>query len=51
MKQAIILGNIITMDEKKPSAKAALVKDGVVLRQKTDDSHPDSPDYPQQRAC
>ena len=24
----------------------ALVKDGVVLRQKTDDSHPDSPDYP-----
>ena len=29
----------------------ALVKDGVVLRQKTDDSHPDSPDFPQQRAC
>ena len=29
----------------------ALVKDGVVLHQKTDDSHPDSPDYPQQRAC
>ena len=29
----------------------ALVKDGVVIRQKTDDSHPDSPDYPQQRAC
>lgn len=29
----------------------ALVVDGVVLRQKTDDTHPDSPDYPQQRAC
>lgn len=29
----------------------ALVKDGVVIRQKTDDTHPDSPDYPQQRGC
>ena len=29
----------------------ALVKDGVVLRQKTDDLHPDSPEFPQQRAC
>lgn len=29
----------------------ALVKDGMVIRQKTDDTHPDSPDYPQQRAC
>ena len=29
----------------------ALVKDGVVLRQKTDDNHEDTPDYPQQRAC
>jgi anaerobic dimethyl sulfoxide reductase subunit A len=29
----------------------ALVKDGVVVRQKTDDMHPDSPDYPQQRGC
>lgn len=29
----------------------ALVKDGVVIRQKTDDSHPDSPDFPQQRGC
>ena len=29
MKQTVILGNIITMDEKKPTAKAALVKDGV----------------------
>lgn len=29
----------------------ALVVDGVVVRQKTDDTHPDSPDYPQQRAC
>ena len=28
MKQTIILGNIITMDEKRPFAKAALVKDG-----------------------
>lgn len=28
-----------------------LVKDGVVIRQKTDDTHPDSPDYPQQRGC
>ena len=30
MKQTIILGNIITVDEKKPFAKAALVKNGVV---------------------
>jgi anaerobic dimethyl sulfoxide reductase subunit A len=29
----------------------ALVNDGVVIRQKTDDTHPDSPDYPQQRGC
>ncbi|AFQ45929.1 molybdopterin-dependent oxidoreductase [Desulfosporosinus meridiei] len=29
----------------------AYVVDGVVLRQKTDDTHPDSPDYPQQRGC
>ena len=29
MKQTIILGNIITVDEKRPFAKAALVKDGV----------------------
>lgn len=29
----------------------ALVVDGVVVRQKTDDTHPDSPEYPQQRAC
>lgn len=29
----------------------ALVVDGVVIRQKTDDTHPDTPDYPQQRAC
>ena len=29
MKQSIILGNIITMDEKRPFAKAALVRDGV----------------------
>ena len=29
MKETIILGNIITMDEKKPFAKAALVKNGV----------------------
>nr|WP_295973351.1 molybdopterin-dependent oxidoreductase [uncultured Bacillus sp.] len=28
-----------------------LVKDGVVIRQKTDDTHSDSPDFPQQRAC
>ena len=28
-----------------------LVQDGVVVRQKTDDTHEDSPDYPQQRAC
>lgn len=28
-----------------------LVKDGVVLRQKTDDTHPDSFDFPQQRGC
>lgn len=28
-----------------------LVKDGVVIRQKTDDNHQDSADYPQQRAC
>ena len=29
MKQSIILGNIITVDEKRPFAKAALVKNGV----------------------
>ncbi|MBI5880367.1 MAG: molybdopterin-dependent oxidoreductase [Chloroflexi bacterium] len=29
----------------------ALMKDGVFVRQKTDDTHPDSTDYPQQRAC
>jgi anaerobic dimethyl sulfoxide reductase subunit A len=29
----------------------AYVQDGVVLKQKTDDTHPDSPDYPQQRGC
>ncbi|MDQ7093645.1 molybdopterin-dependent oxidoreductase [Desulfosporosinus sp. PR] len=29
----------------------AYVVDGVVLRQKTDDTHSDSPDYPQQRGC
>ena len=29
MKQTLILGNIITMDEKQPFAKAALVKNGV----------------------
>lgn len=29
----------------------AYVVDGIVLRQKTDDTHPDSPDFPQQRAC
>lgn len=28
-----------------------LVKDGVVIRQKTDDTHEDSPDCPQQRGC
>lgn len=28
-----------------------LVKDGVVIRQKTDDSHADSPEYLQQRSC
>jgi len=29
----------------------ALVIDGVVVRQKTDDTHPDSADFPQQRGC
>lgn len=29
----------------------AHVVDGVVTRVKTDDTHPDSPDYPQQRGC
>ena len=29
MKQTLFLGNIITMDEKRPFAKAALVKNGV----------------------
>ena len=32
-------------------ALQALVVDGTVVRLKTDDTHPDSPDYPQQRAC
>ena len=29
----------------------ALVQDGIVVRQKTDDTHPDTPDFPQQRGC
>lgn len=29
----------------------AYVEDGIVTRQKTDDTHPDSPDFPQQRGC
>ena len=29
----------------------AYVVDGVVVRQKTDDTHPDSPDFPQNRGC
>ncbi len=29
----------------------AYVVDGVFIRQKTDDTHPDSPDFPQQRGC
>ncbi len=29
----------------------AYVVDGVVTKQKTDDTHPDSPDFPQQRGC
>lgn len=29
----------------------ALVREGVVIRQKTDDTHPDTPDFPQQRGC
>ncbi|MDR2109419.1 MAG: molybdopterin-dependent oxidoreductase, partial [Coriobacteriales bacterium] len=29
----------------------AYVVDGVILRQGTDNTHPDSPDYPQQRSC
>ena len=29
----------------------AYVKDGVVLRQKSDTTHEDTPDYPQQRSC
>lgn len=32
-------------------ANRVLVEDGVVVRHGTDASHPDSPDYPQQRAC
>lgn len=28
-----------------------LVKEGVVIRQKTDDTHEDTPDFPQQRGC
>ena len=29
MKQTVILGNIITMDEKRPFAKAIIVKNGL----------------------
>ena len=29
MKQTLVFGNIITMGEKRPTAQAALVKDGV----------------------
>ena len=32
-------------------ANYALVRDGIVVRQKTDDTHPDSPNFPQQRGC
>lgn len=32
-------------------ANKVLVRDGVAIRQKTDDSHEDSVDYPQQRGC
>ena len=32
-------------------ANYAYVVDGVVTKQKTDDTHPDSPDFPQQRGC
>lgn len=32
-------------------ANYALVKDGIVVRQKSDDSHEDSPNFPQQRGC
>lgn len=32
-------------------ANYALVEDGIVLRRKSDDTHEDSPDYPQQRGC
>lgn len=31
MKQTLILGNIVTMDEKRPFAKAVLAKDGVFV--------------------
>lgn len=31
MKQTLIIGNIITMDEKRPTAEAAVVKDGVFV--------------------
>ena len=29
MKQTVVLGNVVTMDDKRPIAKAAIVKDGV----------------------
>ncbi len=29
----------------------SFISNGTVIRQKTDDTHPDSPDYPQQRGC
>ncbi len=32
-------------------ANFAYVKDGIVLRQKSDTTHADTPDFPQQRAC
>jgi anaerobic dimethyl sulfoxide reductase subunit A len=32
-------------------ANYGYVVDGVVIKQKSDDSHPDSPDFPQQRGC
>ncbi len=32
-------------------ANQAYVVDGVVTKQKTDDTHPDSPNYPQMRSC
>ena len=38
MKKTVVLGNIITVDDKRPFAKAVFVKDGVCKRHQCEDA-------------